>query len=107
MTLVVMFAHDDLLASNLKRKLSTRVWTQLAHNLMANICTIARKFALSFSYLVVNLLMSFIVQKNRSTMLRMRYRALSCGIGFLAFDLVGMTTSEPWSAMRCRIEPEL
>ena len=44
-----------------------RVWTQFSHNLMANIWTIARKLALSFSYLV-NLLMSFMVQKNRSTM---------------------------------------
>ena len=48
-----------------------RVWTQLHHSLMANICSMARKFRLSFSNLVASLRMSFILQKNRSTMLRM------------------------------------
>ncbi len=49
----------------------TRVWTQLHHCLMANICSVARKFWLSFSNRVASLRMSFILQKNRSTTFRM------------------------------------
>jgi hypothetical protein len=48
-----------------------RVWTQLHHCLMANKCSIARKFWLSFSNRVASLRISFILQKNRSTTLRM------------------------------------
>jgi len=50
--------------------LLTRVWTQLIHSRIAKMWTMARKFRLSFSNLVANLRMSFMVQKNRSTMLR-------------------------------------
>ncbi len=50
--------------------MKTRVWTQLIHSLMAKIWTIARKFRLSFSKRVASLRMSFMVQKKRSTMLR-------------------------------------
>ncbi len=48
----------------------SRVWTQLIHNLMAKMWTMARKFRLSFSKRVASLRMSFMVQKKRSTMLR-------------------------------------
>ena len=47
-----------------------RVWTQLIHNLMAKMWTMARKLRVSFSKRVASLRMSFMVQKKRSTMLR-------------------------------------
>ena len=48
----------------------TRVWTQLIHSLMAKMWIMARKLRLSFSKRVASLRMSFMVQKKRSTMLR-------------------------------------
>ena len=47
-----------------------RVWTQLIHSLMAKMWIMARKLRLSFSKRVASLRMSFMVQKKRSTMLR-------------------------------------
>ena len=51
-------------------QISSRVWTQLIHNLMAKMWTMARKLRVSFSKRVASLRMSFMVQKKRSTMLR-------------------------------------
>ena len=51
---------------------ATIILTQLIHNLIAKVWTIARKLSLSFSYRVASLRISFMVQKNRSTILRLR-----------------------------------
>ncbi len=48
----------------------TRVWTQLAQHLIANIWIIERKFRAFFSNLVASLRISFILQKKRSTTFR-------------------------------------
>jgi hypothetical protein len=50
----------------------SRVWTQLIHNLIANMWCIARKLRLSSSKRVASLRVSFVVQKKRSTMWRIR-----------------------------------
>ena len=47
-----------------------RVWTQLSQHLIAKSCTIPRKLTFSFSYRVVSRRISFILQKKRSTRLR-------------------------------------
>ena len=47
-----------------------RVWTQFAQHLNANIFSIERKAVAVFSNLVASLRISFILQKKRSTMLR-------------------------------------
>jgi len=52
-------------------RLLTRVWTQLIQHLMAKMWSMARKFWAYFSKRVDSLRMSFILQKKRSTMLRM------------------------------------
>ena len=51
--------------------LTTRVWTQFSQHLMAKMWSMDRKLAFNFSYRVVSRRMSFILQKNRSTRLRM------------------------------------
>ena len=48
-----------------------RVWTHLIQHLMAKRCSMARKFCACFSKRVDNLRISFILQKKRSTILRM------------------------------------
>jgi hypothetical protein len=48
----------------------TRVWTQFSQHLIAKSCTIDKKLMAFFSNRVASLRMSFILQKNRSTMLR-------------------------------------
>ena len=48
----------------------SRVWTQLAQHLNAKMNSIDRKPVADFSNLVASLRMSFILQKKRSTMLR-------------------------------------
>ena len=49
----------------------TRVWTQLHQHLNAKMYSIERKFVAVFSKRVASLRMSFILQKKRSTILRM------------------------------------
>ena len=49
----------------------SRVWTQLIQHLITKRCSIARKFWAYFSNRVDSLRLSFILQKKRSTMLRM------------------------------------
>ena len=49
----------------------TRVWTQLHQHLIAKMYSIERKFVAVFSKRVASLRMSFILQKKRSTILRM------------------------------------
>ena len=49
----------------------SRVWTQLSQHLIANMYTMLWKLSAVFSKRVASLRMSFILQKNRSTMLRM------------------------------------
>jgi hypothetical protein len=50
---------------------SIRVWTQLIQHLIAKMWSMARKFWAYFSKRVESLRISFILQKKRSTMLRM------------------------------------
>ena len=50
---------------------STRVWTQLHQHLIAKMYSIERKLVAVFSKRVASLRMSFILQKKRSTMLRL------------------------------------
>ena len=56
---------------NLTQTLFTRVWTQLHQHLNAKIYSIDRKLVAVFSKRVASLRMSFILQKKRSTMLRL------------------------------------
>lgn len=60
-------------SSNAEANLSNfiRVWTHLIQHLMAKRCSMDVKFRPSFSNRVASLRMSFILQKNRSTMFRM------------------------------------
>ena len=66
-----IFANDrDAIAAGAPAVL-TRVWTQLIQHLAANRYTMLMKFRRDFSNRVANRLISFILQKKRSTMLRM------------------------------------
>ncbi len=49
----------------------TRVWTQFSQHLIAKSCTIDKKLMAFFSNRVASLRISFILQKKRSTILRM------------------------------------
>ena len=60
-------ACPSLCVANL---INTRVWTQLIQHLIANIYIMFWKLIAVFSNLVASLRMSFILQKNRSTILR-------------------------------------
>jgi len=80
-----------------------RVWTQLHQHLIAYRCSIARKLPLSFSKRTANRRISFMLQKKRSTILRILYRVLSWAIGFLEFDFEEMTARVPIPEIRCRI----
>ncbi len=63
----------------------SRVWAQLIHHLMAKSWIIARKFLADFSKRVANRRMSFILQKNRSTM----FLWARCSFGHRGLDRAG------------------
>ena len=58
-------------AATVKTPSKIRVWTQFAQHLNAKIYSIDRKAVAVFLNLVASLRMSFILQKKRSTMLRL------------------------------------
>jgi len=64
-------SQQDLVEICRVRRDIIRVWTQLNQHLIAKICTIDKKLMAFFSNLVASLRISFILQKNLSTILRM------------------------------------
>ena len=63
-------AHLGKLPKYSYAKQVSRVWTQFNQHLIAKSCNIDKKFTAFFSKRVASLRISFILQKNRSTMLR-------------------------------------